>query len=339
MAPQPEPDCRRRPLGSNWHRELADALRDPEALIDRLDLPENWREPARRAAKLFPLLVTESYLRRIEPGNPHDPLLRQVLPLDAEFHQPPGFTADAVGDHHAQLAPGLLKKYAGRALLIATGACAIHCRYCFRRHFPYGEAPRRLDEWEPALEALRRDESIQEILLSGGDPLMLTDQRLQTLLSRLSEIPHLVRLRIHSRLPIVLPSRITSEFLELITSQRLTPMMVVHANHPRELDESCRAALRRLVCAGVPVLNQAVLLRGVNDEITVLRELCDGLVNLGVMPYYLHQLDRVQGAAHFEVDEESGRTLIAELRRQLPGYAVPEYVRETVGAAHKLPIR
>ncbi len=338
MAPPPKLDLRPGIVAPNWHRELAEAIRDPDELIDRLNLLESVREPARRAAQLFPLLVTESYLRRMEIGNPGDPLLRQVLPLDAEFVEHPGFSTDAVGDHHAQLAPGLLKKYSGRALLIATGACAIHCRYCFRRHYPYGEAPRRLDDWEPALQALRQDESIQEIILSGGDPLMLTDQRLQSLMDRLSEIPHLVRLRIHSRLPIVLPSRVTSAFLDLLTGTRLSPIMVVHANHPRELDESCGAALQRLVRAGVPTLNQAVLLRGVNDNADALTALCEGLVNRGVMPYYLHQLDRVRGTAHFEVEETAGRELIAELRRRLPGYAVPRYVRETAGEAHKLPV-
>jgi EF-P beta-lysylation protein EpmB len=323
---------------STWHRELAAAIRDPDVLIDRLRLPEECRGPAHRAAKLFPLMVTESFLARMQPGDPHDPLLRQVLPLDAEFDDVPGFTADAVGDHAAQIAPGLLQKYAGRALMIATGACAIHCRYCFRRHFPYGDAPRRLDDWEPALSAIRADDSLREILLSGGDPLMLTDHRLSDLIDRLAEIPHLTRLRIHSRLPIVLPSRVTDALLEILASCRLTTIMVVHANHGCELASDCGVALRKLVRAGIPALNQAVLLRGVNDDVDTLAELCEELVNLGVMPYYLHQLDRVQGAAHFEVAEATGRALIAELRRRLPGYAVPEYVQEIPGASHKTPL-
>lgn len=322
----------------SWHRELAEAIRDPDELIDRLRLLESFREPARRAAELFPLMVTESFLARIQPGDPHDPLLRQVLPLDAELLDVPGFSTDAVGDGEAQLAPGLLQKYAGRALLIATGACAIHCRYCFRRHFPYGDAPRTLDNWEPALAAIRADDMLHEIILSGGDPLMLTDRRLAILIERLAEIPHLVRLRIHSRLPIVLPSRVTDELLDLLKSNRLTPIMVVHANHGRELAGDCEVALQKLVCAGIPTLNQAVLLRGVNDDADVLTDLCERLVNLGVMPYYLHQLDRVQGAAHFEVPEETGRRLIVELRRRLPGYAMPRYVRELPGELHKMAI-
>jgi EF-P beta-lysylation protein EpmB len=321
-----------------WHRELAEAIRDPDELIDRLRLPEELRESARRSAKLFPVMVTESYLAKIRPGDPHDPLLRQALPLDAESLTPPGYFTDAVGDGEAQLAPGLLQKYAGRALLIATGACAIHCRYCFRRHFPYGDAPRKLDDWNPALAAIRADDSLHEIILSGGDPLMLTDRRLADLIERLAEIPHLVRLRIHSRLPIVLPSRVTDELLDVLTSSRLTPIMVVHANHGGELASDCAAALGKLIRAGIPTLNQAVLLRGVNDDADALADLCERLVNLGVLPYYLHQLDRVQGAAHFEVGESTGRQLIAELRRRLPGYAVPQYVREVPGELHKTPI-
>lgn len=323
---------------TSWHDELAAAIRDPDALINRLGLPDEHREPTRRAAELFPVMVTESYLARMQPGDPHDPLLRQVLPLDVEFDQAAGFTVDAVGDSASQLAPGLLQKYAGRALVIATGACAIHCRYCFRRHFPYGEAPRRLDDWEPALAALRTDESIHEIILSGGDPLMLTDRRLGELIELLADIPHLRRLRIHSRLPIVLPSRVTEGLIEILISNRLVPIMVVHANHGCELASDCGIALKRLVRAGIPTLNQAVLLRGVNDDVDVLADLCERLIELGVMPYYLHQLDRVTGAAHFEVAEEIGRNLIVELRRRLPGYAVPRYVREIAGAAQKTPM-
>lgn len=329
--PHPHTSC-------SWHDELAAAIRDPHALIDRLGLPDEFREPASRAAKLFPVVVTESYLARMRSGDPHDPLLRQVLPLDLEFDQTPGFSADAVGDSESQLAPGLLQKYTGRALMIATGACAIHCRYCFRRHFPYGAAPRRLDDWEPALAALRADESIHEIILSGGDPLMLTDRRISELIALLADIPHLRRLRIHSRLPIVLPSRVTERLIEILTSNRLSPVMVVHANHGCELASDCGSALQKLVRSGIPTLNQAVLLRGVNDDANILADLCERLVDLGVMPYYLHQLDRVTGAGHFEVAEEIGLNLIAELLRRLPGYAVPRYVRELAGAAHKTPV-
>ena len=325
--------------GAGWSRSLARAIRDPDELISRLHLPDEYREPARRAAALFPVMVPESYLARMRPGDPHDPLLRQVLPLDEEEAVVPGFQVDAVGDLNSRAAPGMLHKYHGRALLVATGACAIHCRYCFRRHYPYGEEPRRLDEWEPAFAALAADSTIDEVILSGGDPLMLTDLRLAQLIGRLAEIPHLRRLRLHSRLPIVLPDRVTDRLIALLRETRLQPIVVVHANHPAEITADCPPALETLVRAGIPALNQAVLLRGVNDDVDLLEELFRRLVNLGVMPYYLHQLDRVSGTAHFESPRDEGRRLIEALRGRLPGYAIPQYVEEIPGAASKLPVR
>ncbi|QDT46617.1 L-lysine 2,3-aminomutase [Symmachiella dynata] len=323
---------------ANWHRALAAAVRDPDELIDLLGLGDDYREPARRATRLFPLLVPRNYLERIEPGNPRDPLLLQVLPLAAEETVVDGFSADAVGDAQAHRSPGLLQKYTGRALLITTGACAVHCRYCFRREFPYGEEPRTMEDWEPAFADIAADSSLHEIILSGGDPLMLTDARLAMFIERLDRIEHLRRLRIHTRLPIVLPQRVTDTLLEMITSTRMTPIVVVHANHAHELQGDCAAALRELVRGGVTVLNQAVLLRGINDTTASQAELCERLVNLGVIPYYLHQLDRVSGAAHFEVPEQTGRVIIAELRERLPGYAVPQFVREIAGESHKTPL-
>jgi EF-P beta-lysylation protein EpmB len=323
---------------SAWSRALAEAIRDPDELIDALLLPDELREPARRAAKLFPLLVPRGYVRRMRPGDPADPLLLQVLPLGVEAAAVPGFTPDAVGDSESRRAPGLLHKYAGRALLIATGACAVHCRYCFRRHYPYGDEPRRLEDWQPALDAIAADGSLAEIILSGGDPLMLSDARLAALANAIDGIPRIRRLRIHTRLPIVLPERITDRLLELLTGLRLTPLVVVHANHPAEIAGDCATALRRFVRGGVTTLNQSVLLRGVNDSADVLAELSERLIDAGVLPYYLHQLDRVAGTAHFEVGEEQGRELIRELRRRLPGYAVPQYVREIAGAPSKVPL-
>lgn len=323
---------------ANWHRSLAEAVRDPDQLIDRLRLDEEWREPARQASRRFPLLVPESFLRRIRPGDPHDPLLRQVLPLGEELSETPGFTRDPVGDAAARRSAGLLHKYHGRTLLIATGSCAVHCRYCFRREYPYADEPRRLDDWEPAVATIAGDESLQEVILSGGDPLMLTDIRLEELIRRIADVPHIRRLRIHSRLPIVLPDRVTATLLDLLRGTRLTPWMVVHANHPREVAADCFDALRQLVTAGITTLNQAVLLRGVNDSADVLVELSERLIDLGVVPYYVHQLDRVRGAAHFEVSEEVGAGIVEEVRRRLPGYAVPTYVREVADAPSKLAI-
>lgn len=323
---------------SDWHQSLAAAIRDPVVLIERLGLDASLCETAREAARDFPLLVPDSYLRRIQPRAPDDPLLRQVLPLDAELRPVPGFTSDAVDDARFRIAPGLLQKYTGRALLIATGSCAVHCRYCFRRHYPYGDEPRRLDDWQPAIDALSADNSISEVLLSGGDPLMLTDQRLDNLVTLLEGVPHLRRLRIHTRLPIVLPDRVTAPLVNRLLSSRLTPIVVVHANHAAEVVADCADSLRRLVRSGVTVLNQAVLLRGVNDSVDAQCDLSEALINLGVIPYYLNQLDRVSGAAHFEVSVECGRQIIAEMRTRLPGYGVPRYVQEVAGEAHKLPI-
>lgn len=320
---------------ADWHRSLARAIRDPDELLDRLGLSESLRPAAHEAARLFPLMVPESFLRRMEPANPDDPLLRQVLPLFEETLEVSGFELDAVDDASFRLAPGLLKKYSGRALLIATGSCAVHCRYCFRRHYPYGDEPRRLHDWQPALDAIAADPSIHEVLLSGGDPLMLTDQRLGDLIDRLEAIPHLLRLRIHTRLPIVLPDRVTGTLLGRLIDCRLPTVVVVHANHAAELVDDCAEALRKLVAAPLTVLNQAVLLRGINDSVEAQCELSTTLIDLGVLPYYLHQMDRVAGAAHFEVPSEEGRTLVQEMRRQLPGYAVPRFVQEIPGEAHK----
>jgi EF-P beta-lysylation protein EpmB len=318
-------------IGEPWRLALRTAIRDPLELCRLLQLPQSWHAPAQRAAQRFGVFVTHSFLSRIRPGDPHDPLLRQVLPLEAECDDAPGFVDDPVGDAHAELAPGLLRKYQSRALLVTTGACAVHCRYCFRREYPYEELPRGLEAWQPALDALAADESIDEVLLSGGDPLTLVDAQLAVLAERLAAIGHLRRLRIHTRLPIVIPERVTDALLSWLRGTRLTPIVVVHVNHPAELDEAVLAALARLVDAGIPVLNQAVLLRGVNDDAGVLAELSRRLVDCRVLPYYLHQLDRVRGAAHFEVPVERGLALIGELRARLPGYAVPRYVQEIPG--------
>jgi EF-P beta-lysylation protein EpmB len=324
--------------GTGWQQELADAIRSWPDLLRRLNLPADGIACPEFAAQEFPVLVPESYLRRIRPADWNDPLLRQVIPLADEMADVAGFEMDPVDDQHARKAPGLLHKYQGRALLIAHGSCAIHCRYCFRRHYPYREEPRAAAAWQAAFAAIRDDETLHEIILSGGDPLILSDQRLRQMIEGLAEIPHVRRVRIHSRLPIVLPSRVTSEFLKMLTSTRLLPVMVVHANHAHELVDDCARALQRLRHAGIPLLNQAVLLHRVNDRIEDLAELCERCIDLGVLPYYLHQLDRVRGAAHFQVPVHTGRELIVQLRARLPGYAVPRYVVEAPGASGKTPL-
>ena len=321
-----------------WQIALRDVIRDPAQLLELLELPSNLLPAARRAAESFPLRVPRAFANRMRRSDPHDPLLLQVLPIDAELQSHPEFTSDPVGDLAACRAPGLLHKYRGRVLLVTSGACAIHCRYCFRREFPYQDAPHHNDAWEPALQQIAADDSIEEVLLSGGDPLTLTDARLASLTARLADNPHVQRLRIHTRLPVVIPERVDDALLSWLTGTRLQPIVVLHANHGRELDQSVARAVERLHASRVLLLNQAVLLRGVNDTLADQLELCRRLIELRVIPYYLHQLDRVSGAAHFEVPESEGLRLMQSLREQLPGYAVPQYVREVAGAPYKVPL-
>ncbi len=320
---------------ATWQAEIRLAVRDAAELCRRLGLPAEHARQASTGAGDFPVFVPPSYLARIRQGDPNDPLLLQVLPLAQEGDIVAGFTADPVGDSAAAIRPGVLQKYTGRALLITTGACAVHCRYCFRRHFPYEEAPHSTAAWDAALAAIAGDESITEVILSGGDPLMLVDSRLAKLVEKIAAIPQVIRLRIHTRLPIVVPARVTDELIAWLTGTRLTPVMVIHANHAQELSDDVAQALQKLCRAGVMLLNQAVLLRGVNDSVAAQQSLSERLVELRIVPYYLHQLDRVAGAAHFEVPIEKGRRIIAELRKRLPGYMVPCYVQEIAGQISK----
>ena len=319
----------------NWRGEMRRAIRSVVELYDLLGLPADESEAAARAARDFPIFAPAPYVGRMRRGDPSDPLLRQVAPLMEETHTVPGFFADPLAEGRFTNTPGLLRKYRSRALLVTTGACAVHCRYCFRRHFPYEDSPRSLDDWRPALEVLAADAQIREVILSGGDPLTLVDETLAALTAALADIPHIQRLRIHTRLPVVIPSRVTDELLAWLQGSRLTPYMVIHANHPAEIDEAVAAAVGRMIDGGIPVMNQAVLLAGVNDDVDVLTELCERLVDLRVTPYYLHQLDRTAGVAHFEVPVGRGLAIVAELRRRLSGYAVPRYVQEIPGEAHK----
>ncbi|NLO79874.1 MAG: EF-P beta-lysylation protein EpmB [Xanthomonadaceae bacterium] len=320
-----------------WQQELADAIRDPAELLSLLELDPALLPAAQAAAAQFPLRVPRGFVARMRPGDPHDPLLRQVLPLADELRPAQDYLVDPVGDLEAMRAGGVLHKYHGRVLLVITGACAIHCRYCFRRHFPYAEANAAAGGFAAALDYIRARPDISEVILSGGDPLVLNDRRLSELARQLAAIPHLRRLRIHSRLPIVLPSRIDADLLDWLTGTRLQPVLVVHANHPRELSDEVAAAAARLRERGVTLLNQAVLLAGVNDDAEVLVELSERLFALGILPYYLHALDRVQGASHFNSDQAL-RSLLPKLRARLPGYLVPRAVREEPGRASKTPL-
>lgn len=321
-----------------WQQLWRDAIRDPRELLRMLDLHALAERVSDAAAAQFPLRVPRGFAARMRHGDPHDPLLRQVLPVDDEDRVVPGYALDAVGDAAAKAGTGLIRKYRGRALLVATGSCAVHCRYCFRRHFPYAEDTAARDGWREAVEAIRADPGIDEVILSGGDPLSLSTPKLAQLTDALRDAPQLARLRIHTRLPIVLPERIDADFLGWLGALPWPVTVVVHANHANEFDASVDIALLRLREAGAVLLNQAVLLRGVNDSVDVLAALSTRGFEAGVLPYYLHQLDRVSGAAHFEVDDAAARELHRALAARLSGYLVPRLVREVAGDPGKRPL-
>lgn len=331
------------PRSVRWQQVLADAITDPAELCAILELDPDLIAPAMHAARGFPLRVPRSYVARMRRGDPRDPLLLQVLPLRAELDEVSGYVADPVGDLDSRAspgaAPGVLHKYEGRALLVATGACAVHCRYCFRRHFPYAEESALQHGWQPALDQVRADTSISEVILSGGDPLSLSDRRLRQLTDALQTIPHVRRLRIHTRYPIVLPERVDPGLLGWLSELPLQKVVVIHANHGREIDSQVQHACAQLAAGGITLLNQSVLLAGVNDSLAALAELSEALFAMKVLPYYLHVLDKVQGAAHFDIDERRATELHDRLATRLPGYLVPRLVREVPGAPAKMPAK
>lgn len=341
----PLPDLHEATAVPAWQQLLASAVRDPLELLALLGLapadlgPGVTAEDLAAAARSFPLRVPRGFIARMRHGDAHDPLLRQVLTLPEELAQVSGYTTDPLEESSARDAPGLLQKYAGRALLVTTGACAVHCRYCFRRHYDYGaDQEEGQPRWAPALERLAADPATGEVILSGGDPLSLGNARLGLLLSKLAALPHVKRLRLHTRTPVVLPERVDAGLLALLAPWRERLVIVVHANHGAEIDATVATALRALGTQAAAVLNQSVLLAGVNDDSTVLAELSERLFAAGVLPYYLHQLDRVQGAAHFAVDDADALRLHGELIARLPGYLVPRLVRELPGEPGKTPL-
>ena len=324
----------------SWQRDLARAITDPAQLLAELDLDPALAAPARAASSTFALRVTRSYLARMRRGDADDPLLRQVLPRAEELIESEGYGSDPLEEHAATRAPNLLQKYAGRALLITTQACAIHCRYCFRREFPYSaqqEADEGPGRWGAALEAIANDTSLEEVILSGGDPLSLSDARLTQLTNALSAMRHVQRIRVHTRQPIVLPSRVDAGLLNWLRGIGKPTVFVLHTNHPNEIDDDVRAACASLRAAGVTLLNQSVLLAGVNDDVDTLAQLSRVLMHAGVMPYYLHLPDRVRGTTHFDVAEAKAQQLVERLAARLSGYLVPRLVREVPGAAYKVP--
>lgn len=321
-----------------WQQLWREAVTDPLDLLARLGLSAHAADLLPSADTGFPLRVPHGFVAKMRHGDPADPLLLQVLPQAAELGEVPGFGRDAVGDLAARAASGVLHKYEGRALLVATGSCAVNCRYCFRRHFPYAEETAAANRWRAALDHVRADATIGEVILSGGDPLSLSTPKLAELGAVLATIPHVRRLRIHTRLPVVLPERVDGEFRDWLAALPLKKVVVLHANHPNELDARVAQACADLRAAGATLLNQSVLLRRVNDDDATLAELSERLFDAGVLPYYLHQLDRVAGAAHFEVVDDRALALVDALRRRLPGYLVPKLVREIAGTPHKIPL-
>ena len=322
----------------SWKQILADVVRDPAELLALLDLPADQLPQHLAASKDFALRVPRPFVARMKPGDWHDPLLLQVLPQGSELDYQPGYSNDPLAEAQSNPKPGIIHKYHGRVLLILSGGCAINCRYCFRRHFPYQANNPSRSEWQASLNYIAEDPTIEEVILSGGDPLTVSDHSLTELIAQLENIPHVKTLRIHSRLPIVIPQRINASFLTLLTATRLNTVMVVHCNHPQEIDDRVGFALQQLSRQGTTVLNQSVLLKGINDDLNTLTELSQRLFQFGVLPYYLHLLDKVEGAAHFDVSEQQAQQLASGLLHCLPGYLVPKLVKEQPGALSKTPL-
>jgi EF-P beta-lysylation protein EpmB len=320
---------------ADWQKQLANAFTSIEGLCAYLELNKANLPVSPEAAASFQLRVPLAFAERMEKGNPNDPLLRQVLPISDETLLIPGYKADPVGDVAAAKLPGLLHKYQGRVLLINTGACAINCRYCFRRNFPYQELQLSKQQEVHALDYIRSDETISEVILSGGDPLLLSDERLKNLFRQLEAIDHIQRIRIHSRLPIVLPARITQELAHILQKTGKSIVLVVHCNHANEINGEVIAAIDLLKNKGITLLNQAVLLSGVNDHADVLCSLSEKLFAHGILPYYLHLLDKASGTGHFAVPKAEATALMKQIQNRLPGYLVPRLVEEIAGGEAK----
>lgn len=325
-------------LKQKWQEALSDLITDPKELWAILALDPVLLDSAYAAARLFPLKATRSYVSRIHPGDIHDPLLRQILPIGDELTTTVEYDLDPLSEAAFNPVPGLLHKYKSRVLVTLTSACAVHCRYCFRRHFPYADNNPGRAGWIEMMDYIRNDPNIHEVILSGGDPLSVNDATLLAFSQQLDTISHVKSLRIHTRLPIVLPERVTDELIAWINSLKQRMVFVLHTNHPREINADASAAIARLRATQALLLNQSVLLKGVNDSVDTLRMLSEVLLDNGVLPYYLHLLDKVQGAAHFDISLDSAKALHHALASELPGYLVPKLVREQPGATAKTAI-
>lgn len=322
-----------------WQKDFGDAFVHISELLHYLEItPKDQKPFLELNGPDFPVRVPRPFAERMQKGNPEDPLLLQALASPLEQAIVPGFNSDPVGDQTRMRSKSMIQKYRGRALIITTGACAIHCRYCFRKAFPYDEESLTPRHTKQLLQEITSDSSLSEIILSGGDPLSLSDDRLSTLIQGIASIPHVRTLRIHTRLPVVIPNRVTPNLLAILDTLSLQKVMVIHANHAEELDKSVERKMQALSKTGTLLLNQSVLLRGVNDHADTLVQLSQRLLECGVLPYYLHQLDRIQGSQHFEVTDREALDLLQTIRAELPGYLVPRLVREVEGQPSKTPL-
>jgi EF-P beta-lysylation protein EpmB len=324
-------------LHTSWQKELSNVVTDPKKLLQMLEIDSDDYLQHFNARKLFPVRVPKPYISRIKKGDFNDPLLKQVMPLSDEHIITPGYSTDPLEEHDT-VAEGLLHKYKHRVLMIVKSGCAINCRYCFRRHFPYADNSPSKVSWQPALTYIKNHPEINEVIFSGGDPLMASDEHLNWLIENLEEIPHITRLRIHSRLPIVIPQRITDVLVNILSQTRLKATMVFHINHANEIDNSVKKAVEKLRIARIPLFNQSVLLKGVNDNTEVLCQLSEQLFDHGIQPYYLHMFDPVQGVAHFDVGEKRAKEIAQKMMAKLPGFLMPKLVREIAGETNKTPI-
>ncbi len=324
-------------LHTSWQKELANVITDPKTLLELVDISPEMYQHHFAARKLFPVRVPRPLISRIKKGDINDPILKQVMPLDLEFSITEGYNEDPLEEHDT-VAPGLLHKYKHRVLMMVKTGCAINCRYCFRRHFPYADNSPNKARWQQALTYIEQHNEINEVIFSGGDPLMASDEHLQWLITEIEKIPHINRLRIHTRLPIVIPQRITPVLVNTLRTTRLKPVIVFHVNHANEIDNDVAEALEPLISARIPLFNQSVLLKGINNDAKILAQLSERLFDIGIQPYYLHLFDKVQGVAHFDLTETEAKEITLQLMAILPGYLMPKLVREIAGEANKTPI-
>ncbi|MCC8374537.1 MULTISPECIES: EF-P beta-lysylation protein EpmB [Photorhabdus] len=325
-------------IREDWLKQLTDVITDPDELLQLLSLDKHPNlTKGSGARRLFPLRVPKAFVARMQVSDPNDPLLLQVITTPEEFTLTPGFSTDPL-DEQRSAVPGLLHKYRNRALLLVKGGCAVNCRYCFRRHFPYEDNKGNKRNWQQALDYIQQHPELDEIIFSGGDPLMAKDHELDWLISNLEKISHIKRLRIHTRLPVVIPARITTTLCDRLAQSRLQVIMVTHINHANEIDQSLQNSMMLLKQAGITLLNQSVLLRGINNHSDTLADLSNALFDVGILPYYIHVLDKVQGASHFMVSDEEAKALIRELLTKISGYLVPRLAREIGGEPSKTPL-